>query len=108
MLITRPFTNEEVASKLEALNQAFPFNSEYRGVLAEASRRLRGEAGSGEEERPAANPKLLKLYADWASAFAAIYKRVPTPFDVWCTTGQKTPDSLPLPVIDPKMLEVGK
>lgn len=44
MLITRPFTNAEVADLLQK-------EVAWSGIVAEACRRLRGEPGSGEERQ---------------------------------------------------------
>lgn len=76
MLITRPFTNEEVAAHLE-------LGCLDAGWIAEACRRLRGLPGSGECERPEATPHQLKSYADWAAQFAQTQGYLPSAFDAW-------------------------
>lgn len=103
MLVTRPFTNEEVAARLE-LGCLEP------GMIAEACRRLRGLPGSGERERPEVEPQFLKDYAAWASKYVAIYGWLPTSFDTWCmaTNRSRMSEMPPLPTIEPHLLEVGK
>ena len=65
MLITRPFTNEEVAERLEALRSAAGLNWEHHGILAEACRRLRGQPCSGcptaNHPLPTIEPHLLEV-----------------------------------------------
>jgi hypothetical protein len=50
MLVTRPFTNEEVADRLEDVRTHLSTASklpEHAGLIAEACRRLRGQLPSG-------------------------------------------------------------
>jgi hypothetical protein len=106
MLITRPFTNQEVADRIEIIGYTAGFQREHAGALAEACRRLRGQAGSGESERPEADPGLLKAYAGWASKFAEAHGYTPSAFDAWRDSRGST--IIGLPVIDPDLLDTSK
>lgn len=61
MLITRPFTNEEIADRLEKMRadlSTSPTTPEHAGLIAEACRRLRGWLPSGADNH---NNLILKL-----------------------------------------------
>lgn len=85
MLITRPFTDEEVADQLDAIRAAECVNPRDFGILAEASRRLHGWLPSGADNQNALIIKmgeaLIRYHADHAENHAS---EAVDAYDDWC------------------------
>lgn len=111
MLITRPFTNEEVAARLE-------LGCTDQGMIAEACRRLRGLPGSccPAVPRPADGDEIQRLRALAATCYAGLGAECNLPerwLDVLNAAANGEPfdteDLLPFtfgpfPTIDPEMI----
>jgi hypothetical protein len=88
MLITRPFTNEEVADRLEDMRAHLSIASttaEHSGLIAEACRRLRGQLPSGADNQNNLIVKigeaLVRYHADHAENHGT---EAVGAYDDWC------------------------
>lgn len=114
MLVTRPFTNEEIADRLEEMRHIEGVKFEHSCMLTEACRRLRGLPGSGcpttewapltDDDRDRAFHSLPDMLEGFMKKWGWLH--FAKAIEDICR--EKNQPTTPLPVIDPKMLEVGK